>query len=63
MNKTIMAYFKLHPMYSGAVHLIAGIGIGALLAYPIFGLHPVRWGIGLIALAILGKVYPLMMKK
>lgn len=33
--------------------LIVGIGIGGLLTYPIFGSHPVKWGISLIAVGLI----------
>lgn len=41
-------------------NIIIGIGIGALLTYPVFGSHPVKWGVGLIAV---GVIYCLYLKK
>ena len=61
--KKVIAYFKAHPCYNSVVHIIAGIGIGALIAYPVIGIHPVRWGIGLLVIAVLGHLYPLMVKE
>ena len=52
-----MKYFKKHPAYLASVHLLGGIGLGILLARPVFASHPVRWGLALIGLAILGHLY------
>ena len=61
--KNIAAYFKAHPYYNSGVHLIAGVGLGALIAYPIIGIHPIRWGAGLLIIAALGHLYPLVQKR
>lgn len=58
-----MDYFKKHPNYNSLVHGVAGIGIGVLITYPLVGAHPLRWGLGLLVLAILGHLYPLTLKK
>ena len=63
MYKKIMDYFSKHPAYSGIVHFIGGVGIGILIARPVAGTHPLRWGITLLIIAILGHVYALYMKK
>lgn len=63
MYKQMKRYMKDHPMYNGFVHLIIGVGIGALLTYSVFGSHPVRWGVALIAVGLLGHLYPTMSKK
>ncbi|MDO9027337.1 MAG: hypothetical protein Q7U68_00515 [Candidatus Roizmanbacteria bacterium] len=63
MYKKIMDYFKKHPSYNGAVHVITGMGIGILITYPLVGAHPVRWGVVLLLLGILGHLYPLTIKK
>lgn len=39
---------------------IMGIGLGALLTYPIFGSHPVKWGIAFI---IVGLIWYFVQKK
>ncbi len=62
LYKQISQYFKNHIYYTSFVHVIAGIGIGMLLTYPLAGSHPVRWGLGFIALGILGHIYPLIKK-
>ncbi len=59
----IEKYFANHVRYNSLVHVIAGIGIGILITYPLIGAHPVRWGIALVAVGILGHLYPLMLKK
>ena len=63
MCKMIVKYLQSHPYYNAAVHTIFGVGIGALLTYPYFGSHPVKWGIGLIAVGVLGHLYPLIVKR
>lgn len=61
--KQMKAYLGKHPTYNGFIHILIGVGIGALLTYPYFGSHPVKWGVGLIALGLLGHLYPLTVKK
>ena len=63
MYKQVSAYFSKHPTYNGITHLLIGVGLGVLLTYPFFGVHPVRWGVGLIALGFLAHLYPLTLKK
>ncbi|MDO8577238.1 MAG: hypothetical protein Q7R82_02755 [Candidatus Daviesbacteria bacterium] len=60
--KQIEKYFSSHVRYNSLVHVIAGIGIGILITYPLAGVHPVRWGIALVAIGILGHLYPLLKK-
>jgi hypothetical protein len=36
--------------------VIAGIGIGFFLTYTVAGIHPVRWGLVFIGIAILGHL-------
>lgn len=61
--KKIIEYFKKHAEYNSIVHAIGGIGIGILIASPFADPHPVRWGLMLLGVSILGHLYPLMMKK
>lgn len=49
-------YFSKHVYYGQAIHLVIGIGIGILITYPLVGEHPVRWGLALIALGLLGHL-------
>jgi len=56
-------YFTKHPAFNSLVHLIGGIGIGALLAFPIFGMHIVRWRITLLVVAFIGHLYAWYSKK
>lgn len=63
MYKKIHSYFKTHPVYNSGVHMLIGVGLGALLTYPYFGTHPVRWGLALIVVGILAHLYPLTIKK
>ena len=62
MMKKVMKYFSKHPMHNAIIHAIAGIGIGMLLAYPVAGVHPVRWGVTLVLVGILGHVWAGMQK-
>ncbi len=50
-------FMKKHPEYNAAVHAIGGVGIGLLIAYPVAGIHPVRWGVAFLILSILGHLY------
>ena len=63
MSKKIQKYFEKHIFFNSGVHLLIGAGIGVLVTYPMIGAHPVRWGILLLALGLLGHAYPLMVKK
>jgi len=63
MYKKALKYFSLHPYYNSVVHVLIGLGLGILITYPLVGEHPVRWGIALVALGLLGHLYPLMAKK
>ncbi|OGE36913.1 hypothetical protein A3B45_02900 [Candidatus Daviesbacteria bacterium RIFCSPLOWO2_01_FULL_39_12] len=61
--KEIEKYFSNHVRYNSTIHVLAGIGIGILITYPLIGAHPVRWGLAFLVLGILGHLYPLMVKK
>ena len=61
MYKKLIKYYGKHPVYAGVVHLIIGIGLGILASRPL-GIHPVRYGIALLIIGGLGKLYALMQK-
>ena len=61
--KAVSKYFKAHSMYNSLVHLITGVGVGIMLTFPYFSTHPVRWGLGLVVVGLVGHLYPLTMKK
>ena len=63
MLKKMLNFAKEHPYYNSFVHLLIGTGFGILITYPYIGDHPVRWGVGFIALGVLGHLYPLFVKK
>ena len=44
-------------------NILVGMGAGALLANILFSLHPIRWGIGLIAAGIFVHLLPKVVKK
>jgi hypothetical protein len=50
-------YFSKHVYINSLTHFAAGLGIGALLTHTLFDPHPVRIGLILIALAVLGHLY------
>lgn len=52
-----MNYFGKHIEFNSVVHILIGIGIGALLTYPVAGIHPVRFGLVFLILGILGHVW------
>jgi hypothetical protein len=53
----IKKYMVKHPMYNAINHFLAGLGVGSLLVHPFFDPHPVKYGLALIVIAILGHVY------
>ena len=61
--KKIDNYLSKHVHYNSFIHVLAGIGIGILITYPLIGAHPVRWGLAFLAIGILGHLYPLTTKK
>lgn len=48
--------------YAKTTFVLAGMGIGILLANPLAGEHPVRWGGALIIISALLCLYPLLAK-
>lgn len=63
MYKKVLKYYSAHPVYNSVVSFLIGSGVGVLIASPFIGPHPVRWGVFLIVLGLLGKIYPLFAKK
>lgn len=55
--KKATAYIKKHPVYNSIIHAIGGIGIGIIIASPIAGIHPIRWGIAFLIVSLLGHIY------
>lgn len=55
--KKATAYFKKHLVFTSTIHAIGGVGVGILITYPFIGAHPVRWGVALVAISILGHLY------
>lgn len=52
MNK----HFAKYPVYVASIHAIGGLGVGILIARPYVS-HPVRVGLVLIAVAVLGHIF------
>ncbi len=63
MPKKIRTYFGKHVEFNAIVHLVGGMGLGILLTFPVFGLHPVRWGFAFMGWALLGHLYAFLAKK
>lgn len=63
MFRKVEKYFAKHTFYNSAIHFLGGVGVGIIIARPIIGVHPVRWGIAFILIAVWGHVYPLTLKK
>jgi hypothetical protein len=56
-NQNILKYFSKNPDQNALIHLLGGIGIGLFIAYPVAGIHPVRWGIFFISMAVVGYIW------
>lgn len=56
-----MKYLSQHPLYTACLYFIVGIGFGILISRPL-GVHPVRYGVALLAIGIVGKLYVIMKK-
>jgi hypothetical protein len=55
--KNAMKYFSKFPSQNSFVHLILGIGIGFIIAYPVVGVHPIRWGGLFILMGAVGMIW------
>lgn len=62
-KSAVESYFKRYPAYNALVHAIGGIGLGILLTHTVVDPHTMRWGLGLIVIAVLGHIYPWALKK
>lgn len=60
--KRIEKYFVKHVYANSFAHIIAGVGIGALITNSFLNPHPVRYGITLIAVGLLFYVYAYFQK-
>lgn len=58
-----MKYFSKYPMFNAVVHLSGGIAVGVLLARPFDGGHPLQLAAIFAAIALVGYLVPMMMKK
>jgi hypothetical protein len=55
--KKVLAFAKKNPVYIATIHAIGGVGVGILIASPIAGEHPIRWGVALLIASLLGHLY------
>lgn len=62
MYKKVQEYFKAHPYYNSAVHVLIGVGLGILLTYPLVGAHPLRYGLALLGLGAVLHFCPMFVK-
>lgn len=63
LRKRVIHYFRNHVEINAIVHVIAGIGLGILIASPLAFPHPVRWAVILVAISFCGHLYALFAKK
>lgn len=49
-------YYAKNPSYNAVVHIIFGVGLGFLLTNPLAATHPVRWGVTLLAVSVMGML-------
>jgi hypothetical protein len=61
--KKYLEYFRNNPTYNALIHLTLGMGIGILITYPLVRSHPLRVGLALVVVGIVGHLYPLMVKR
>lgn len=50
-------YLAKNITFNSAIHVLAGMGIGILITYPLVGAHPVRWGLIFLAVSALGHLW------
>jgi hypothetical protein len=55
--KNAMKFFSKYPAQNSFVHLLLGVGIGFLLAYPVVAEHPVRWGALFVLMGAVGHCW------
>lgn len=63
LRKKAMTYFSNHVEYNALVHMLAGVGLGILIAVPFAYPHPVRWALVLLGISLAGHLYTLTVKK
>ena len=55
-------YFSKHVWFNSLTHVIAGVGIGALITNSFLNPHPLRYGVTLLVVALLFHVYAYVQK-
>ena len=60
--KYLHKYFSENLWFAKTIYVLAGMGLGFLLAYPLAGEHPIRWGVGFLVIAAALHLYPLIKK-
>lgn len=61
MYKKLLKYYGKHPLYAIFVNVIIGVGLGIIISRPL-GIHPLRYGIALVLIGGVGKLYALTNK-
>jgi hypothetical protein len=56
-NRNSTKFFSKYPAQNSLVSLLLGVGIGFLLAYPVIGEHPLRWGVLFVIMGLAGFVW------
>ncbi len=52
-----LGYLANHVEFNAAIHVLAGIGLGIIIAGPLIYPHPVRWALVFLALSLMGHLY------
>lgn len=59
LRKRVITFFKKHVEFNALTHALGGVGLGIIIASPIAGTHPIRWGIAFLIISLLGHLYSL----
>ena len=55
--KHLNKYLTKNVGFNSLIHASLGIGVGILITYPLIGIHPVRWALLFIAVALIGHLW------
>lgn len=55
-HNRIEKYFSRHVTFNAVIHAVGGLGVG-ILVHSYFNPHPVRYGLLLLGIALLGHLY------
>lgn len=58
--KHINKFLSKNTEFNSVIHAMLGIGVGILITYPLIGVHPLRWAIFFIGIAVIGHIWAAM---